>query len=247
MFLLFNAEPSCFVWLQAVDEDIEPCKPAVVLETSVGVPAAKADVSMPMEALLLSMTDDQDENAQSILDDHCSRIWVNSSGQTPSRSPGRQSPDRSLARANAPGPNVSAVSAIGDRSIGDRSYGTVPKSHHKRRGDRSINNDSALSQDNSALLSEQDKTGVYYAGEMHHKHVHHHHYHHHATRDARGRSQSAEHHGSHKSTPHHTGPRTRGKHEGKRSSDSSTVDSGVSLVCDPATPMLNMNDPASKK
>ena len=42
---------------------------------------------------------DPDDSAQSILDAHVSHVWDSSTGQTPSRSPGRHSPDRIAAVA----------------------------------------------------------------------------------------------------------------------------------------------------
>ena len=46
-----------------------------------------------------SASADPDDSAQSILDAHVSTVWDSSTGQTPSRSPGRHSPDRIIAPA----------------------------------------------------------------------------------------------------------------------------------------------------
>lgn len=51
---------------------------------------------------------DHEDNAQSILDDHVSHIW-NSSGVTPSRSPGRLTPDHQ--RREAAGGHIHALSS----------------------------------------------------------------------------------------------------------------------------------------
>lgn len=47
-------------------------------------------------------TSDAEDNAQSILDDHVSHVW-NSSGATPSRSPGFQTPNRPVLRGGGSG------------------------------------------------------------------------------------------------------------------------------------------------
>ena len=91
---------------------------------------------MALMATAMAEKEKQDEdNAQSILEEHCSRIWDSSAGQTPSRSPGRHSPERAAGllagdrsfnsrRAMAgPSPNVSGL------LLGHRPY-------HKRTKDR---------------------------------------------------------------------------------------------------------------
>lgn len=89
--------------------------------------------AVPLDALLTSaMVDlDGDDNAQSILEEHCSRVWDSSNGQTPSRSPGRHSPDRSFRYPHPPGPspNVSGTSLL------HQSHLSMPKSysHHRRK------------------------------------------------------------------------------------------------------------------
>ena len=77
---------------------------------------------------------DLDESAQSILDTHCSRIWESSAGQTPSRSPGRYSPDRIAANRSLIATGSSSASFNMGSTSATKSF------HHSKRGrDKDMN------------------------------------------------------------------------------------------------------------
>ena len=209
--------------------------------------AHNKSVSM-MELMATAIAEqEREDNAQSILEEHCSRIWESSAGQTPSRSPGRHSPerrdrDRSISGRRpiaGPSPNVSGI--------------VFSKPHHKRTKDK----------DSSHLMSTlsfdsgmgEDKSGVYAHDENHHKHVHHYHHHHHASKDSKSskileleaQQQSMQYYRDSRLRDHHaTTPRgwddsaLRGRsRDTKRSNTkksldaSSNIDSGVSLRNEP--------------
>jgi len=118
----------------------------------------------------------EDETAESILDQHCSRIWASSSHHTPSYSPpGGKSPERThkdLRRSGkgstplVPPPGVSSAVLA---HFGSRGH------HHKKRDFSSA----ALSSCDSGLS--EDKA---LCGPETHRHIHHHHHHHHSSRDS---------------------------------------------------------------
>ncbi|KAK2148999.1 hypothetical protein LSH36_472g02060 [Paralvinella palmiformis] len=137
----------------------------------------------PLNVLLALANKDMEDNAQSILEEHCSRVWDNSNGQTPSRSPGRHSPkswshdpNNSLRYPYAPGPspNVSASTLFPAHN----------KSHLRRKDKDASALMTASSYDSG--MGTDDKSGVYLRdSDMHHKYVyHHHHHHHHMMKDA---------------------------------------------------------------
>lgn len=81
------------------------------------VPSASAN--LPLQALL-SFTERErgDENPQSILDDHLSRVWDSSDHHTPLRSPGgQQSPQPWTGGGRKPQPNL-PVMAAGQQGLG---------------------------------------------------------------------------------------------------------------------------------
>ena len=96
--------------------------------------ANKSSSSMSsLNALIATaIAETQEDNAQSILEEHCSRIWDSSAGQTPSRSPGRHSlkswshdQERSFARRVAlSGPSLNLSGT------------TNHKGHHHKRKDK---------------------------------------------------------------------------------------------------------------
>ena len=117
-----------------------------------------------------------EDNAQSILEEHVSRIWDNSAQQTPSRSPGRhtplsKSPERAYRKLLSPGYMASPV--------------TYSKACKRKEKDYI----SLVSYD-SGVSEPTHHHGVGYTDHGHHsdyppcqtphcKHVHHYHHHHH--------------------------------------------------------------------
>ena len=65
----------------------------------------------------MQVDSDPEDNAQSILEDHMSRIWDSSAGPTPSRSPGLRTPDRNRHRHVYPSPSVSGVNIANGLSL----------------------------------------------------------------------------------------------------------------------------------
>ena len=169
-------------------------------------------INSSMSLLMAAIGPGEDDNGQSILDDHVSRIWRdNSSGQTPSRSPpGRHSPDRPAtavfpglggrSHIAGPSPNVSGVLHSSFTGVLNKSMGVVGSSsssgHHKRSKDSANASasaghllaslqsfDSGMGEDRSMLLGDgAGSSGG--QGDTHHKHIHHyHHHHHHISKD----------------------------------------------------------------
>ena len=157
--------------------------------------------SLQLSTLMATVMGPEDEdNAQSILEEHCSRIWDGSNDQTPSRSPpgGRHSPkswspDRSGSYSRrppggpGPTPNTSGISLF-----------SGARGHHKDRrrdkdnvsvGSHFLSNksfDSGMGEDRSGLHHHHGD-GL---DSQRHKHVHHYHHHHHAGgKDMRGSKQ----------------------------------------------------------
>lgn len=125
-----------------------------------------------------------EETAESILDQHCSRIWASSNHHTPSYSPGHQSPPHSKSpdrhkdiRSNSKkAANLSSTSGSGGAvmsapgAIGAYSF----RAHQKKRGASGSDLTSASMDDRSLLLCNTET----------HRHIHHHHHHHHSSRDS---------------------------------------------------------------
>ncbi|XP_012944917.1 axin-1 [Aplysia californica] len=162
---------------------------------------AKHNTSASFMPLKLTM---EEETAESILDQHCSRIWASSSHHTPSYSPpGRQSPphgksperhkdprSRAKGMSSSSGSNATPVPAPGGSgslggsaggggggqpNLGGRGY---HHHHHKKRdfGSAALSScDSGLPDDRGNLIS---------CGTETHRHIHHHHHHHHSSRDS---------------------------------------------------------------
>lgn len=111
---------------------------------------------------LMTSTVIDEENADSILEEHCSRIWESSAQQTPSLSPGRHSP-----------PNTKPKSP--DRNKKMQSLPSASRTlHHKKRPDYHSSFDSGMG-DEKAIET--------------HRHIHHHHHHHH-TKESRCKIES---------------------------------------------------------
>lgn len=145
----------------------------------------------------------KDEDPQGILDDHMIRIWDNSSGQTPSRSPGRHSPDRNLLSKShfvGPSPNVSTthypsfIAAPGNKSVhhseshhldSSGAAATSSKVHHRKK-DKQLQQqqDTSLPFDTSVIDDRHSSSYYEDSSYLHNKHsvqIHHHHHHHHHT------------------------------------------------------------------
>ncbi len=124
--------------------------------------------SLQLNALMATAmaAEQEDENAQSILEEHCSRIWDNSSSQTPSRSPGR-SPDRGHRRIPLMGqtPNVAMMKKRKDK---DTHLST-------------LSFDSGVGEDKSGVYVDQDG--------QNNKYVYHHHHHHHVGKESKSKQQ----------------------------------------------------------
>ena len=150
------------------DEESDPCPPA-----SQGPP------NKPLSGLLLAMLDNKDDDPQSIIDEHFNRVWHSSStGQTPSRSPGRISPDRSLLTKSFQS-NVSAVHypsftlpPPGKPGHLDTTFPAASKPHHRKK-ERDAGSSGMLSFDSG--VAEDRLHEDYKHIQVHHRHYHHHH------------------------------------------------------------------------
>ncbi|XP_021344757.1 axin-1-like, partial [Mizuhopecten yessoensis] len=200
--------------------------------------------SMPLMTSAVIMDDD---NPNSILEDHVSRIWESSAQQTPTRSPGQQSP--SLKRSAA------------DRKSSANPNQTMPlpntlpsavhnKSFHKKRPDYHSSFDSGMGEEKPNVET--------------HRHIHHHHHHHHS-RDPKSKTyieieaqqhvscwpgdanSSARGQGSGNSETTDRGRTTRRANR-KHSDTSSNIDSGISMI-ESISPMAvpNAMDPSTEK
>lgn len=175
---------------------------------------------------LMTSTVIDEENADSILEEHCSRIWESSAQQTPSRSPGRHSP---TSKPKSPDRNKKNPSHIVPSSLpqGSRTL------HHKKRPDYHSSFDSGMGEEKSSSVET-------------HRHIHHHHHHHH-TKESRCKLESDTQRmyfgdrsvSDRGRTPHHPGNR-------KHSDTGSNIDSGVSTI-DSIPPVLNIRDPSCEK
>ena len=132
-----------------------PPKPASAQQTPISTAAL-------MAMAVMAERDQGEESAQSILEEHCSRIWDNSAGQTPNRhSPRSRSPDRAHRRMPTSLPGT-----------------LMHVKHHKRKEKDHM---STFSYDSGVG---DDKSGVYYHEvDSRYKHVHHIHHHHHVSKD----------------------------------------------------------------
>lgn len=123
------------------------------------MPSTKA----PTSALIPPM---DEESAESILDQHCSRIWASSSHHTPSYSPTgspphSKSPDRHQRKKTIGlSASVSTPNAYSSRA------------YHKKRDFSSVSYDSGIENCNLIVGTET------------HRHIHHHHHHHHSARES---------------------------------------------------------------
>lgn len=190
--------------------------------------------------LTSSMIDD--ENADSILDEHCSRVWDRSVQDTPS--PGRHSPPP---RPKSPDRTRKVLSQTqphsGSASMPSTLHSSMKPLHNKKRTDfYSMSSfDSGVVEDKCALET--------------HKHIHHHHHHHHS-RDSRKSKHKLEIEAQQHSyvcfgdigtpRPHGSGSTGRKTNIRNHSSDAaSNIDSGISL--DSAQPHPPLFDTSNTK
>ena len=201
---------------------------------------------------LMSQSGLEEETAESILDHHCSRIW-SSSHQTPSRSPGRQSPHaKSPDRIGVVRPKTKQVQHSASVAAEVAAASTManisfPRPHHRSKKDPSLSKsfDSGMGEEKGLLMR----------GETH-RHIHHHHHHHHS-RDLSNKqrlefeAQQGSVYWREPSGFEHSRGRTSAK-KGvvRKSSDaSSNIDSGISMVyeADSTRVVPNWNNPSSEK
>ncbi|KAK7111768.1 axin-1-like [Littorina saxatilis] len=213
----------------------------------------KSSAKNTTAAFIPQMLPDE-ESAESILDQHCSRIW-SSSHHTPSRSPGRhsphaKSPDRINTTLRTPkakqvqhSATVAAEAAAAATAVGNVSF---PRSHHRNKKDASLSKsfDSGMGEEKGLLMR----------GETH-RHIHHHHHHHHS-RDLSSKQRLELEQGNsvywrdQTSFEHSRGRTNTKKGVPRKSSDaSSNIDSGISMVyeADSARVVPNWNTPSSDK
>ncbi|WAQ96321.1 AXIN1-like protein [Mya arenaria] len=205
-------------------------------KTCLSSSSVKNATSTSFGPLLQSSMIDE-ENADSILEEHCSRIWESSAGQTPSRSPGRsRSPDRF---------RKPAVPPTGTSSMPGTLH--VKTSQSKKRTNSTMSH--SLASFDSGMGDDAHKQCVS------HKHYHHHHHHHHEKRKTKQKLEwQAQEHSKvcigDVSTPHHGGRGTRTRSAPRTSSDAySNLDSGISMVesCQTTQDNSLMADPAKSK
>ena len=159
--------------------------------------AGVSSSSLPLGALIATaleagVREEEEENAQSILEEHVSRVWDRSVGQTPSRSPPAarlDPPDYRPAYLSVarPSPNVSATSFAslgcggGGGGGGLGAAGPARAKRKERGGDGAC----GIGGIGGVLSTSYDERLS--AGDVRqHKHVHHHHYHHHQGAVPRG-------------------------------------------------------------
>ncbi|PVD39047.1 hypothetical protein C0Q70_01674 [Pomacea canaliculata] len=199
----------------------------------------------------------EEETAESILDQHCSRIWA-SSHHTPSRTPGRmsphsKSPDRTFARPKAKvmqqtvntAASAAAVAVLSVNTSFQRSY---HRSNRREPTGLSKSFDSGVGDDKNPVVR----------GEMH-RHIHHHHHHHHS-RDISGKQRMeletqqinmAYWREGSTCVDHSRGRTTNVKKNvvRKGSDASSNIDSGINMGFDRDSSRVvpNWNNPSSEK
>lgn len=188
-----------------------------LLSTSI----AQKDLSSTSLLPLMTSAVLDEDNPDSILEEHCSRIWESSVGQTPSRSPGRHSPPNGDHRSH-------------DRSRSkNQSQPSLPshKQIHRKRPDFYSSFDSGMGEDKPALET--------------HRHIHHHHHHHHPS----SKSRAFPEYDSQKlytGSDFDRGRPARKSGKCKHSDTSSNIDSGISMI-ESIPPMPNPNDPSTEK
>ena len=111
---------------------------------------------------------DPDDSAQSILDAHVSTVWDSSTGQTPSRSPGRHSPDRI-----APAHVDKSRSCLANTSNLSGPFNTSSSSKYHHSSKRNRDKDTSLSNTSATVytVDPPEKIQQYYK-----QHAQYHHY-----------------------------------------------------------------------
>lgn len=197
----------------------------------------------------------EDENAEAILEEHCSRIWASSNHHTPSRSPGRHSPQSQSPERSA------AVRKLSQTQPALVKPGHGRTTSHRKRDNRefisSFSCDSGVGEEKASYL----------CGTETHRHIHHHHHHHHPFspreltsskwleiearysmdywKEGASRSFSEYPRGAKKEEASAKG-RKHAKGNGRKGSDaSSNIDSGISMA--ESLPPINWSDPTSEK
>lgn len=105
----------------------------------------------------------EEETAESILDQHCSRIWESSAHHSPSYSPPRSPPHRSPDRHKEARKKAALPAAV-----------SAPAAYITRGGHKKRDFVTYDPEDHNLIL----------CGTETHRHIHHHHHHHHSSRDA---------------------------------------------------------------
>ncbi|XP_045210940.1 axin-1-like [Mercenaria mercenaria] len=198
--------------------------------------------STSLVPLLTSSVIDE-ENADSILEEHCSRIWERSAQQTPSRSPGRHSP-----RSKSPDRFRKSLSQSHPHS----GTSSMPTTLHSKPLSKKRGEFYSMSSFDSGMGEDLNKCSV-----ETHKHIHHHHHHHHNERGRKSKhklEQQAQQHSMmcwSDGTPRpHSSSGTRQKTGSRTHSDAcSNLDSGISMVESVGQPQadISMSDPSRTK
>lgn len=192
---------------------------------------------------LLTSSVIEEENADSILEEHCSRIWERSAQQTPSRSPGRHSP-----RSKSPDRIRKTLSQSQAHSGSSSVPGTLhTKPLHKKRTEFY-----SMSSFDSGMGEDLNKCSV-----ETHKHIHHHHHHHHNERGRKSKHKleiQAQQHSmmcwGDKTPRPHSSSGSRQKTGSRVHSDvCSNLDSGISTVESAGQPQIDesITDPSRTK
>lgn len=227
-----------------VEEKLKSLNQGEVAEEEVNVSFAKNTTATSIIPLI-PQSGLEEETAESILDQHCSRIWDNSLHHTPSRSPGRQSPrakspDHTFARPKAKAPQAVPSSGAGAAAALNASF---PRSYRGKK-------DPTLSKSYDSGMGEET---MLVRGETH-RHIHHHHHHHHGNISSKQRIEIEAQQTSviYQSAgfEHGRGRTTSVKKSGvRKSSDAgSNIDSGISMVYESESRVVpNWNNPSSEK
>lgn len=147
---------------------------------------------MALMSAVMAGKQGEENDAQSILEEHCSRIWDSSAGQTPSRTPGRHSPERTSDRDRSlsgrrmiagPSPNVSGISLSHKTNHIKRTKEKDTPSHLTSL----LSFDSGMGEEKSGVFNR------YSDSERLSKHVHHHHHHHHNNKESKSSLNKSQH------------------------------------------------------
>lgn len=212
-------------------------------KTALSSTSSKNNTTATSIVPLLTSSMIEEENANSILDEHCSRIWERSAQQTPSRSPGRHSP-----RSKSPDRFRKSL-AHSQPHCSSSMPGTlhVKPSHGKKRTDFSH----SMASFDSGMGDDLNKCSV-----ETHKHIHHHHHHHHekGRKNKQRLELQAQQHSmmcwSDGTPRHHSASGTRQRPSRATSSDAcSNLDSGISMIESYGQPHqeVGMLDPTNTK